>query len=84
MDCILMLLLSELKLGYGESLLELLIRHLRNEDDVIRAKRVIAKAFIDYFPTTEVNGCEAVVMMVNNMRKVLAERCGDHYETLLN
>jgi hypothetical protein len=77
---ILMLLPSELKLGYGESLLELLMRHLRDEDDVIRAKRVIAKALIDYFPTTEVNGCEAVVMMVNNMRKVLAEHCGDHYE----
>lgn len=77
---VLLILPNNLKLATVDSLYEVLVSKYGDRDTVSRASRVIAKALIDYFPTTDINGCKSVAFMGDNNRvRVLAMQCGGNY-----
>lgn len=76
---VLFILPSNLKLITSNSLYETLIDKYGDINTVSRARRIIAKALIDYFPTTIINGCRSVVIMDGNKVRALAMQCGNDY-----
>ena len=77
---VLLILPNSLKLETVHSLYEVLVSKYGDRDTVSRASRVIAKALIGYFPTTNINGCRSVAFMGNDGRvRVLAMQCGSDY-----
>ena len=77
---VLLILPNSLKLTTVNSLYEALVSRYGDRDTVSRASRVIAKALIDYFPTTNINGCRSVAFIGNdNGVRVLAMQCGSDY-----
>ena len=77
---VLLILPNSLKLTTVNSLYEALVSRYGDGDTVSRASRVIAKALIDYFPTTNINGCRSVAFIGNDGGvRVLAMQCGNDY-----
>ena len=73
---VLFILPNNLKFNNSETLHELIINKYGDADTVNKARRVIAKALLDYFPTSYMNGCRAVSIINNGEPKVLAMECG--------
>ncbi|WP_054853585.1 hypothetical protein [Vulcanisaeta distributa] len=77
---VLFILPSNLKMATTDSLYEELINMYGGDRNTVNnARRVIAKALIEYFPTTVINGCRAVAFMSDGEAKVLAMQCGNDY-----
>ncbi|BDR93483.1 hypothetical protein [Vulcanisaeta souniana] len=77
---VLFILPNNLRLAAFNSLYEALINMYGDANTVSRARRVIAKALVDYFPTTDINGCKSVAFMDNgNKARILAMQCGNDY-----
>ncbi|MGC8607137.1 MAG: hypothetical protein ACP5GZ_09215 [Vulcanisaeta sp.] len=76
---VLFILPDNLKSIASNSLYEMLIDKYGDINTVSKARRVIVKALIDYFPTTLVNGCRSVAIMDGNKVKALAMQCGNEY-----
>ncbi|WP_054857105.1 hypothetical protein [Vulcanisaeta sp. JCM 16159] len=77
---VLLVLPNDLKLTNTDSLYEALVNEYGSADLINGARRVIAKALIEYFPTTNINGCRSVAFIGNDNRvRVLAMQCDNDY-----
>ncbi|ADN51451.1 hypothetical protein [Vulcanisaeta distributa] len=70
---------GDLKMVTVNSLYKELVNEYGDPNIVNNARRVIAKALIEYFPTTVINGCRAVTFMSNGEAKVLAMQCNNDF-----
>lgn len=77
---VLFILPGNLKMVTVNSLYKELVNEYGDPNIVNNARRVIAKALIEYFPpTTVINGCRAVTFMSDGEARVLAMQCGNDF-----
>lgn len=75
---LLLILPRNLNLSTG-SFKDLISKYIGDAHLTNRASRVIAKALLEYCPTTVINGCPSVVILSNGELKVLAMKCSNNY-----